>query len=239
MIKPYRLSFFLALINFFLFGQDFFVSKEQGEISNNNKPRLIENNSINKPESLKDTYKQKIQNEDFVSDYKKIQNIDSLDVENINEDRPTKNKKIARTKVQLSINTIPEKVDVFLNGSLIGKTPILGQKIFSGNHIFEIRKDGFAPISYELNVNPSKSVNLDFFMNPIYNVKFKTDEVGLIFELNDDHRWTEDAIRLQLEAGDHQLRVYKLGEIVDEQIIVADQPLTFQYYLKRGVVIKP
>jgi hypothetical protein len=44
---------------------------------------------------------------------------------------------------------------------------------------------------------------------------------------------------MQLEAGDHQLRVYKLGEIVDEQIIVADQPLTFQYYLKRGVVIKP
>ena len=150
-----------------------------------------------------------------------------------------KKKKTIISKVSLSINTIPEKVDVFLDGSLIGKTPISGQKILSGDRIFEIRKDGFAPISYELNVNPSKSVNLDFFMNPVYNVKFKTDEVGLIFELNDDHRWTEDAIRMQLEAGDHQLRVYKLGEIVDEQIIVADQPLTFQYYLKRGVVIKP
>ena len=150
-----------------------------------------------------------------------------------------KKKKTIISKVSLSINTIPEKVDVFLDGSLIGKTPISGQKILSGDRIFEIRKDGFAPISYELNVNPSKSVNLDFFMNPIYNVKFKTDEVGLIFELNDVHRWTEDAIRMQLEAGAHQLRVYKLGEIVDEQIIVADQPLTFQYYLKRGVVIKP
>ena len=227
MIKPYRLSFFLTLINFFLFGQDFFVFKEQEKITNNNKPRLIENNSINKPESLKDTYKQKIQNKD------------SLEVETLNKDKPIKNKKIARTKVQLAINTIPEKVDVFLDGSPIGKTPILGHKILSGDHIFEIHKDGFAPISYELNVNPSKSVNLDFFMNPVYNVKFKTDEVGLIFELNDDHRWTEDAIRMQLEAGDHQLRVYKLGEIVDEQIIVADQPLTFQYYLKRGVVINP
>ncbi|MFL2994253.1 MAG: PEGA domain-containing protein [Candidatus Neomarinimicrobiota bacterium] len=150
-----------------------------------------------------------------------------------------KKKKTIISKVSLSINTIPEKVDVFLDGSFIGKTPISGQKILSGDRIFEIRKDGFAPISYDLNVNPSKSVNLDFFMNPIYNVKFKTDEVGLIFELNEVHRWTEDAIRMQLEAGDHQLRVYKLGEIVDEQVIVADQPLTFQYYLKRGVVIKP
>ena len=164
---------------------------------------------------------------------------DSLTIKIDKSPPKIKKKKTIISKVSLSINTIPEKVDVFLDGSLIGKTPILGQKILSGGRIFEIRKDGFAPISYELNVNPSKSVNLDFFMNPIYNVKFKTDEVGLIFELNDVHRWTEDAIRMQLEAGDHQLRVYKLGEIVDEQIIVADQPLTFQYYLKRGVVIKP
>ena len=239
MIKPYRLFLFFALINFYLFGQDFFTSKEKGEITNDDKPHLIENYNINKPDSLKVSYKGKSFNKDIVSDNKKIQNNDSLDTRPINKDRSIKNKKIARTKVQLTINTIPERVNVFLDGTLIGKTPILGQKILSGNHIFEIRKDGFAPISYELNVNPSKSVNLDFFMNPVYNVKFKTDEVGLIFELNDDHRWTEDAIRMQLEAGDHQLRVYKLGEIVDEQIIVADQPLTFQYYLKRGVVIKP
>ena len=239
MTKPYRLFLFLALINFYLFGQDFFASKEQGEITNDDKPQLIENNNINKLESLKVSYEEKSSNKDIVSDNKKIQNNDSLEAKPVNKGRSIKNKKIVRTKVQLTINTIPEKVDVFLDGSLIGKTPILGQKILSGDHIFEIRKDGFAPISYELNVNPSKSVNLDFFMNPVYNVKFKTDEVGLIFELNDDHRWTEDAIRMQLEAGDHQLRVYKLGEIVDEQIIVADQPLTFQYYLKRGVVIKP
>jgi hypothetical protein len=164
---------------------------------------------------------------------------DSLTIKVDKSPQKIKKNKTINSKVSLSINTIPEKVDVFLDGSLIGKTPISGEKILSGDRIFEIRKDGFAPISYELNVNPSKSVNLDFFMNPIYNVKFKTDEVGLIFELNDVHRWTEDAIRMQLEAGDHQLRVYKLGEIVDEQIIVADQPLTFQYYLKRGVVIKP
>ena len=111
--------------------------------------------------------------------------------------------------------------------------------IYSPKNIIKINKEGFAPISYELNVNPSKSVNLDFFMNPVYDIKFKTDETGLIFELNDDHRWTEDAIKMKLEAGDHKLRVYRLGDIIDEQTIVADQPLTFQYYLKRGVIIHP
>ena len=144
-----------------------------------------------------------------------------------------------KTEVLLNINTIPERVEVSIDGKLIGKTPILGKKITSRFHTFEINKQGFAPISYELNVNPSKSVNLDFFMNPVYDIKFKTDEVGLIFELNNDHRWTEDAIKMKLEAGDHKLRVYKLGDIIDEQTIVADQPLTFQYYLKRGVIIQP
>ena len=164
---------------------------------------------------------------------------DSLEIKKDKSQKNIKKKKIIIPEVSLFINTIPEKVDVILDDIFIGKTPIVGQKILSGNHIFEIRKDGFAPILYELNVNPSKSVNLDFFLNPIYNIKFKTNEAGLIFELNDNHRWTEDVIKMQLEAGDHQLRVYKLGEIIDEQIIVADQPLTFQYYLKKGMVIKP
>ena len=150
-----------------------------------------------------------------------------------------KKKKFQLTNVELNINTIPENVEVYLDGKLIGKTPISGEKILSGNHTFDIQKNGFAPISYDLNVNASKSVNLDFFLNPVYNIKFKTNEPGLIFELNDNHRWTEDMIKMQLEAGGHRLRVYRLGEIIDEQIIVADQPLTFQYYLKKGMVIKP
>ncbi|MDB2350814.1 PEGA domain-containing protein [Candidatus Marinimicrobia bacterium] len=150
-----------------------------------------------------------------------------------------KKRKFQLTNVELNVNTIPENVEVHLDGKFIGKTPISGKKILSGNHTFDIQKNGFAPISYDLNVNASKSVNLDFFLNPVYNIKFKTNEPGLIFELNDNHRWTEDMIKMQLEAGDHQLRVYRLGEIIDEQIIVADQPLTFQYYLKKGMVIKP
>ena len=148
-------------------------------------------------------------------------------------------KKVVTPKVSLSINTIPENVEVSLDGNILGSTPISGKKISAGGHTFQIQKEGYAPISYDLSVNPSKSVSLDFFMNPVYDVRFKTDEVGLIFELNNTHRWTEDLIRMQLEAGDHHLRVYKLGEIIDEQVIVADQPLTFQYYLNKGTVANP
>mgnify|MGYP001444254025 FL=1 len=165
--------------------------------------------------------------------------VDSLAIKKEIKPKIVTKKNVVTPKVSLSINTIPENVEVSLDGNIIGSTPIAGKKISAGGHTFDIQKEGYAPISYDLIVNPSKSVSLDFFMNPVYDVKFKTDEVGLIFELNNTHRWTEDLIGMQLEAGDHHLRVYKLGEIIDEQVIVADQPLTFQYYLNKGTVANP
>ena len=165
--------------------------------------------------------------------------VDSLAIKKEIKPKTFTKKKEVIPKVSLSINTIPENVEVSLDGNILGSTPIAGKKISAGGHTFQIQKEGYAPISYDLSVNPSKSVSLDFFMNPVYDVRFKTDEVGLIFELNNTHRWTEDLIRMQLEAGDHHLRVYKLGEIIDEQVIVADQPLTFQYYLNKGTVANP
>lgn len=165
--------------------------------------------------------------------------VDSLVIKKEIKPKIVTKEKVVTPKVSLSINTIPENVEVSLDGNILGSTPISGKKISAGGHTFQIQKEGYAPISYDLSVNPSKSVSLDFFMNPVYDVRFKTDEVGLIFELNNTHRWTEDLIRMQLEAGDHHLRVYKLGEIIDEQVIVADQPLTFQYYLNKGTVANP
>ena len=237
MNKLFKLIIFSLLLSIQLFPQNISRLKAKKEREKLKIERVVEDDLQSDSLAVSKLVQENAENTEVANvDYTAI---DSLAIKLDKPLKKIKKKKTISSKVSLSINTIPEKVDVFLDGSLIGKTPILGQKILSGDRIFEIRKDGFAPISYELNVNPSKSVNLDFFMNPVYNVKFKTDEVGLIFELNDDHRWTEDAIRMQLEAGDHQLRVYKLGKIVDEQIIIADQPLTFQYYLKRGVVIKP
>ena len=137
------------------------------------------------------------------------------------------------SQVKLDVNTIPTKVDIHLDGVNIGSSPIRNERISPGLHRFEIKKKGYAPLSYDLLVNPAQAVELDFFLNPIYECKFKTDEKGLIFELNGEHRWDVDLVRLRLEAGDHLLRVFKIGEIIDEQIINVDQPKKYNYYLKK------
>ena len=137
------------------------------------------------------------------------------------------------SQVKLDVNTIPTKVDIHLDGINIGSSPIRNERISPGLHRFEIKKKGYAPLSYDLLVNPAQAIELDFFLNPIYECKFKTDEKGLVFELNGEHRWDVDLVRLRLEAGDHLLRVFKIGEIIDEQIINVDQPKKYNYFLKK------
>ena len=137
------------------------------------------------------------------------------------------------SQVKLEVNTIPTKVDIHLDGVNLGSSPIKNERITPGVHKFEIKKKGYAPLTYDLLVNPAQAISLDFFLNPIYECKFKTEEKGLVFELNGEHRWDVDIERLRLEAGDHLLRVFKIGEIIDEQTIRVDQPKKYNYFLKK------
>ena len=140
------------------------------------------------------------------------------------------------SQVKLEVNTIPTKVDIHLDGVNLGSSPIKNERITPGVHKFEIKKKGYAPLTYDLLVNPAQAISLDFFLNPIYECKFKTEEKGLVFELNGEHRWDVDMVRLRLEAGDHLLRVFKIGEIIDEQTIRVDQPKKYNYFLKKPLV---
>lgn len=140
-------------------------------------------------------------------------------------------------QIKLDINTIPTQVDVLLDGVNLGSSPIRNERIIPGLHKFEIKKEGYAPLIYELVVNPSKAIEIDFFLNPIYKCKFKTKEKGLIFELNGKHHWAVDLIRFDLEAGEHQLRVFKTRQLIDEQILQIDKPETFNYILQQPLSI--
>ena len=242
MTKLFKLLIFIILFSAQVFPQNIsrLRAKKEREKSKRSKPNVEE---TIEESSGTDSLSVNILDEEN-PDLSKTEIADRISVDSLAIKKEIKPKivtkeKVVTPKVSLSINTIPENVEVSLDGNILGSTPISGKKISAGGHTFQIQKEGYAPISYDLSVNPSKSVSLDFFMNPVYDVRFKTDEVGLIFELNNTHRWTENLIGMQLEAGDHHLRVYKLGEIIDEQVIVADQPLTFQYYLNKGTVANP
>ena len=138
-------------------------------------------------------------------------------------------------QVSLSINAIPRNVEVLLDGEKIGKTPLRDVMIKPGLHSFELKKKGYASLKHSVDVNPAESLKMDYYLNPIYSIKFFTEESGLSFELNDTHKWSQNKIRLEIEAGEHQLRVYQNNKIIDEQIFIVDEPKSIEYIIKKKI----
>ena len=138
-------------------------------------------------------------------------------------------------QVSLNINAIPRKVEVLVDGEKVGTTPLRDVKIKPGTHRFELKKKGYAPLRHSIDVNPAESLKMDYYLNPIYFIKFFTQERGLTFELNDTPKWSQNKIRLEIEAGEHSLRVYQDKKIIDEQNFIVDEPKSIEYIIKKKI----
>ena len=138
-------------------------------------------------------------------------------------------------QVSLNINAIPRKVEVLVDGEKVGTTPLRDIKIKPGTHSFELKKKGYASLRHSIDVNPAESLKMDYYLNPIYFIKFFTEERGLTFELNDNHKWSQNKIRLEIEAGEHSLRVYQDKKIIDEQNFIVDEPKSIEYIIKKKI----
>ena len=132
-------------------------------------------------------------------------------------------------QVTLDVKVLPRGANVFLDGKKIGSAPVKGYSVKPGAHEIKLEKNGYAPASHEIIVQDAKRIVADFVMNPIYTIKFRAKEKGYAFELNGEHSWRDEKIKLKLEAGAHRLRVYYLDELYDDQVIVADRNAEFIY----------
>ena len=134
-------------------------------------------------------------------------------------------------QVTLDVKVLPRGADVFLDGKKIGSAPVKGYSVKPGVHEIKLEKNGYAPTTHEIIVQDAKRLVADFVMNPMYTIKFRAKEKGFTFELNGEHTWRDEKIKLNLEAGAHRLRVYYLDELFDDQVVVADRNAEFIYTL--------
>ena len=132
-------------------------------------------------------------------------------------------------QVTLDVKVLPKGATVILDGKKIGSAPVKGYSVKPGIHEIKLEKNGYAPATHEIAVQDAKRLVADFVMNPMYTIKFRAKEKGYAFELNGDHSWRDEKIKLNLEAGAHRLRVYYLDELFDDQVIVADRNAEFIY----------
>jgi len=132
-------------------------------------------------------------------------------------------------QVTLDVKVLPKGATIFLDGKEIGSAPVKGYSVKPGAHEIILEKNGYAPATHEVTVQDAKRLVADFVMNPMYTIKFQAKEKGFTFELNGEHTWRDEKIKLNLEAGAHRLRVYYLDELFDDQVIVADRNAEFIY----------
>ena len=132
-------------------------------------------------------------------------------------------------QVTLDIKVLPRGAIVILDGKEIGNAPIKGYSVKPGLHEVRLEANGYAPAIHEISVQDAKRLVADFILNPMYKIKFRAKEKGLTFELNGEHTWRDEKIKLNLEAGPHRLRVYYLDELFDDQVIIADRNAEFIY----------
>jgi len=136
---------------------------------------------------------------------------------------------LVMAQVTLDVKVLPKGATIILDGKEIGSAPVKGYSVKPGVHEIRLEAKGYAPAIHEIAVQDAKRLVADFIMNPMYTIKFRAKEKGLTFELNGEHTWRDEKIKLNLEAGAHRLRVYYLDELFDDQIIVADRNAEFIY----------
>ncbi len=69
---------------------------------------------------------------------------------------------VADTLASLTIRTVPEQVNVYLNDELLGSTPLMGYATTAGTLALHLEKDGYVPLDTSVTVEANETLAFDF-----------------------------------------------------------------------------
>ncbi|NOZ03746.1 MAG: PEGA domain-containing protein [FCB group bacterium] len=139
---------------------------------------------------------------------------------------------IGLSQTALNIESYPNEAVVKIDGQKIGVTPVYSYQVPVGVHKFEIVKKGYAPVRKEIDVQKALSLQIQFRLNKLYEVVFKTREKELEFALDEKHYWREPKVRFAIEEGQHLLQVFQADSLIDEQKLTIDHSTEILYKLE-------
>lgn len=133
--------------------------------------------------------------------------------------------------IKAFIFSIPDEAELYIDGQLKGETPLGILSLSNGVHSFKLLKEGYAPLKKTLEIQSAKKANIEFRLNRLNVLHFKTKEDGLKFVMDDVHEWWNKKIKLNIEEGHHNLKVYKRGELLDDVTFDIDWNKRIEYSL--------
>lgn len=136
-----------------------------------------------------------------------------------------------RGQVPTNIISIPEGANIKINGREVGITPLQSFKIGLGKQEIEVYLEGFVKAEKTFDIQEAKSLNIEFRLKKLYNIKLKTKEIDIVFVFNKTDTIKQKKTKLLFEEGPHFLQVYRDGKILEEKVILIDAHKTIEYTL--------
>ena len=134
-------------------------------------------------------------------------------------------------KVSVRIESNPSNAHVKIDGEPYGLTPIEEISLAPGLHKIDLAYEEYVPIQYELDLQLATSVVLLFQLNQIHTITFNTQETGLNFVLDSKYNWVENKIKLKMEEGTHNLKVFNGDSLIEEKELKINEASEIFYEL--------
>jgi len=135
---------------------------------------------------------------------------------------------LVRPQVPVTILSIPSGAKVTANFEEIGVTPINNHLFTSGRYTLEVKLNGYAKIVKKINLYSAKHLEMEFRLNELFPVVFKSKISGLKFETG-GQTWEKRKAKLRMEAGRHSIKIFAGNMLVDSVSLVITGPLNYIY----------
>lgn len=151
-----------------------------------------------------------------------------------------KNKYFLSGASTLSINTLPEnEMFVYIDGELLGKSPLLKAPILPGKHKILIIKEGYTRLEQNLSVNSSGDSSFTFLLKKILSIgkiSIKTIPEGADVYYGNKYLGTSPIDSAEVPYGQNRLKISKIGYIDKYQgvEVSSDTIQNFSFKLKEG-----
>ncbi|MEJ2545675.1 MAG: PEGA domain-containing protein, partial [Calditrichaceae bacterium] len=75
---------------------------------------------------------------------------------------------------KISVNSIPDNCEVYIDNRLVGKTPINLQEVSPGQHHLKVQKSGYASFEEKISIETGKSKSFSADLKRIFTLKIKS-----------------------------------------------------------------
>ena len=131
-------------------------------------------------------------------------------------------------QVPVTITSSPPGAKIKVNLEDIGTTPINNHMFMPGSYTIEVEVDGYAPIVKQIDLHQAQHLKMDFSLNQLYPVSFKSGIKGLEFKVS-DQSWKSEKMKMIMEAGRHTIYVYSGNSQVDSIVLNVEGAMKYIY----------